>query len=96
MECWFSCTFDKTKKSLDTPRKRGCKITERQLETHIDICNDKVSAFVNKIMKDETHPLHPAYQLLPSGRRLRVCHTRTSRFRKSFVPYSVRLYNSER
>ena len=46
-----------------------------------------------KIVKDICHPLHHEYQFLRSGRRLRAPVQRTSRFKNSFVPSSVRIWN---
>lgn len=48
---------------------------------------------VEKIMKDETHPLHNCYTYLRSGTRLALPIQRTERYRKSFVPKSILLFN---
>ena len=48
---------------------------------------------VNRIMKDATHPLHNCYRYLKSGRRLALPMQRTDRYRKSFVPRSILLFN---
>ena len=48
---------------------------------------------IEKIMKDETHPLYNCYVFLRSGRRLALPMQRTDRYRKSFVPKSILLYN---
>ena len=38
------------------------------------------------IVEDAKHPLHPNYEILPSGLRLRSIRCRTARYSKSFVP----------
>ena len=48
---------------------------------------------VDKNRKDPGHPLHNHYILLRSGRRLNVRPQRTNRYKMSFVPKSISLYN---
>ena len=48
---------------------------------------------VSRIMKDVTHPLHNFYTYLRSGRRLALPMQCTDRYRKSFVPKSISLFN---
>jgi hypothetical protein len=61
----------------------------------LDVLFDKkVCKKVKAIRLDELHPLCNNYQLLPSGRRLRSEGARTSRYTRSFVPYSIRLVNT--
>ena len=95
IECWFPSITDKSRKLLDKPRKRGNKVTGDQLPSHLDICNKKAVSLIEKSMSDDQHPLHSEFKLLPSGKRLNVNFNRTTRFKKSFVPYSIRLYNAQ-
>ena len=46
-----------------------------------------------KILRSKSHPLNRAYQFLRSGKRLRAPAQRTSRFKNSFVPSSIRIWN---
>ncbi len=39
-----------------------------------------------RIIKESSHPSHSLLSLLPSGRRLRIIRSRTSRLRDSFFP----------
>ena len=48
---------------------------------------------VVKIMQDQTHPLYKCYMFLRSGRRLSLPIIRTDRYKKSFVPSSIRIFN---
>ena len=49
---------------------------------------------VNNIIKNEDHLLHHYHNFMRSGKRLRCISSRTQRFRKSFVPNSVVIFNS--
>ena len=51
---------------------------------------------VKKIMQDDGHPLNRYYVFLPSGRRLDQGYLHTDRFKHSFVPKSIALYNRSR
>lgn len=48
---------------------------------------------VGKIMQDQTHPLNNCFNFLRSGRRLALPLIKTDRYRKSFVPSSIVLFN---
>lgn len=48
---------------------------------------------VKKIMKDDSHPLHQQYKFLPSGRRLCTPLQKTTRYKNSFIPKSVKIFN---
>ena len=52
--------------------------------------------FTQKCMNDFKHPLHNYYVWLPSGKRLNVPCQRTTRYKKSFVPSSIVLFNQIR
>ena len=54
----------------------------------------KVIYKANEILGNENHVLNPFYQYLRSGRRLEAIKCRTERYRKSFVPLSVRMFNN--
>ena len=46
------------------------------------------------ITRDPSHPLHPAFELLPSGRRSRAPRVSRSVFRKSFLPSAIQALNT--
>jgi hypothetical protein len=48
---------------------------------------------VQKIINDPSHPLCNCFVFLRSGRRLALPNIRTSRFKNSFVPHCIKLYN---
>ena len=49
---------------------------------------------LNHIIEDETHPLHEQLVFNRSG-RFRLPKMRTNRFRRSFLPHAMTLYNQE-
>ena len=65
-----------------------------QVENPRMISTKKCKSLISKMVKDETHPLHSYITTLPHG-HLRVPWSRTERFRKSFLPYAIKLFNSD-
>ena len=72
--------------------------TARKLKAKVDsldgLYNKNVIQMVKKIMADEQHPLYSNYVFLRSGKRLAVPKQHTDRFKKSFVPTSVKIFNN--
>ncbi len=48
-----------------------------------------------KIVADDTHILHVNFNMLPSGRRLRILMCKSNRNKNYFVPSAVKLFNRE-
>jgi hypothetical protein len=46
-----------------------------------------------KIVHDPTHPLHDAFQMLPSGRRFRVPLAKRNLYKRSFLPTAITVLN---
>ena len=51
-------------------------------------------SLAKKIVRDEKHPLHKYFKLLPHGVRYQTPKCRTTRFQNTFLPTSVGLLNS--
>ena len=49
----------------------------------------------HQVYLDPTHPLHGAFQMLPSGRRLKIPMARKNGYKRSFVPSAVAILNKE-
>ena len=94
--CWFNLCDEKQKKDVCKFAKRMKKMTGdcNQVENPRMISTKKCKCLISKMVKDETHPLHPYITTLPHG-HLRVPWSRTERFRKSFLPYAIKLFNSD-
>ncbi len=54
----------------------------------------RVRKRAQKITLDPSHPSHPLFELLPSGRRFKAANTRTARHKNSFFPQAIYLMNS--
>ena len=82
------------KYELDKPR-RTCErlLGQCQLTTNDALYKTGTLRLAKAIVKDELHPLHQEYRMMPSGRRYQVCRVRTNRFRDTFIPNSIRLLN---
>ena len=93
---FFGLLSKQLKYEFNRPCRVCIKLIKRQEvvnenETHYKSC---VINLANKIRRDNTHPLHDFYELLPSGRRYRVPFTRTQRFKNTFLPISVNILNN--
>ena len=69
--------------------KLGCTVNSVQ-----DIYEAAAQKKCKCIMEDTSHPLHKCFTFLPSGVRLNSLCARTSRYKNSFVPSTIRLFNN--
>ena len=92
----FNLCDKKQKKEVCKFAKRMKKLTCdcNQVENPRTISTKKCKSLISEMVKDETHPLYPYITTLPRG-HLRVPWSRTERFRKSFPPYAIKLFNSD-
>ena len=95
--CWFSSSTERCRQDLVKLRKRLCRMVGPQFCNLLDdpssVFNSRCINAVRRICNDDRHPLHACYNLLPSGRRYAQISCRTSRFKNSFIPSSIRLVN---
>ena len=95
---FFNSCNDKQVKDFDKFRKRVCKMIGSDYHDIIDECtsvhNKKCIALQKKIMKDIAHPLHYYFTMLPHNNILNMIYCRTDRFKNTFVPTSIKLYNA--
>ncbi|XP_072094357.1 uncharacterized protein [Mobula birostris] len=87
-----SCTVS-DRKALQRVVKTAQRIIGTQLLTVENIYHKRCLGRVKSIIKDASHPNYGLFTLLPSGRRSRSLHSRTSRHRKTFFPEAVTLLN---
>ena len=90
---WGGNSYEKDNVKIEKTIKRAKRFTNPLCSFSVlfqDSCKRKVTT----ILKDNTHPLY--HKINPSNRsnRLRSILTKTERHKSSFLPYSVRLYNS--
>ena len=89
---WYGRLSCKCKNRLGRIVKKAKKL---RAETKVidELYQEGVIKQVDKIMNDASHPLHSQYVFLRSGRRLALPTQRTDRYRKSFIPKSILLFN---
>ena len=76
------------KKILKYANKSGATTTSIE-----DIYEKEMIRTTSKIVKAKRHPLNSKFSFLKSGNRLRCPKITTTRFKNSFVPSAIRLYN---
>ncbi len=70
------------------------RIIGAPLPTLQELYTSRVRKSAHKITLDPSHPSHPFFELLPSGRHYRAPITRTARHKNSFFPQAIQLMNS--
>ncbi len=91
---WFGNITVQSKAKLARLVKTAMGIIgKREYQTLESSYEHSVLKEVTKILSDPSHSLYSEYELLPSGRRYRLPMCRYIRFKKSFVPTSIRLLN---
>ena len=70
----------------------ACKLRVKVISLD-DLYIKDVMQMVMEIMTDEHHPLHDNYVFMRSGKILTLPKQHMDRFRKSFVPKSMKLFN---
>ena len=90
---WFGNSTVQDRKRIDSIVKCACKLGCIDIKDTKLLYNNAVSAKMTKIIKNDTHPLHMYFELLPSQRRMSSIYSRTDRYNKSFVLSAIRLYN---
>ena len=87
-----SCSNEDRRKLLRVTR--NCeKVISATLDPWSQPWEKRTVKKAREIFNELSHPLNSQYQLLPSQRRLRLPASRTSRFKKSFIPNSISFLN---
>lgn len=86
---WFAACSAADKKALQRIIKIAENIIGCPLPSLSDIALSRTLSRAKNITKDNTHPGHYLFQLLPSGRRYRSIQTSTTRFKNSFFPNAI-------
>ena len=92
---WWSVASSGDKISINRIRRQASKITRTNLPLVDVLYTNQVVNKVKWIKDQDLHPLESYYQTMRSGTRLRAIPCRTQRYRKSFVPNSIHLFNSD-
>ena len=89
---WYANAGKGQHKSLNRIRKRATKLFNCDVAELDNIFNNTVFKKVNSIMSDSSHPFFTKYNSMRSN-RLRALPARTVRYRLSFVPNSIHIFN---
>uniref|UniRef100_A0A3Q1K6E6 Reverse transcriptase domain-containing protein n=1 Tax=Anabas testudineus TaxID=64144 RepID=A0A3Q1K6E6_ANATE len=91
---WFgNCTIS-DRKALQRIVRTAEKIIGVSLPSITDIYTTRCIRKATCIVDDPTHPSHPIFTLLPSGKRFRSIWALTTRLLNSFFPQAIRLLNT--
>ncbi|XP_058031699.1 protein ripply2 isoform X1 [Ahaetulla prasina] len=90
---WFSSATQQEKHRLQRIIRTAEKIIATNLPSIEDLYTARIKKRAVKIFTDPAHPGHKLFQLLPSKRRYRALHTRTTRHKNSFFPKAITLLN---
>ncbi|KAJ8029903.1 hypothetical protein HOLleu_29429 [Holothuria leucospilota] len=93
--CYYGNHTKASKCKIDRPLKTAQKIIGLELPTIESLYNERICSKFKNIVKDTTHPLNSHYNFNRSGLRLCVPRSNRARYRESFVPDSIYLFNSE-
>ncbi len=90
---WYGNLSVRYRNKLTRVVNQASKITaDKQMQLQ-EIYNRSITKKAIQIYSDTTHPLKPAFVLMPSGRRLRVPLAKKAGYKKSFVPSAVNILN---
>jgi hypothetical protein len=93
--CWSSSITERDIKKLDKVIKKSSSVLGCPLDSVREVGDRRVLAKLTAMLTHESHPLHYTLSALESSFSDRLRHPRcvTERYRRSFLPAAVRLYN---
>ena len=92
---WFHSISLQDRTRLLSITKVCSKIIGHPVRALSAFCDQQTLRTAHRILHDSSHTLHPVFEWLPSGRRLRCPRCRTQRRRATFVPTAVQLMNND-
>lgn len=90
---WFSSCTKAEKQAIQRVVWTAGKIIGSPLPEISTVFTSRCLRRSRNIIRDQFHPAHRLFQLLPSGRRYRSLPARTSRMANSLYPQAIRLLN---
>ena len=88
-----SCT-EYSRKALQRVVNTAAKIIGAPLPSMQHTYSTCLTRKATRIVSEASHPAHSLFTLLPSGRRYRSLHARTTRLKNSFIHQAVKKLNS--
>ena len=94
--CWGAGSTDRDRKRLNKLVRRASSVLGCPLASVEEVGERRMLVKLSTIMDNTSHPLHPTVEALWSTFSGRLIHPqcRKERYRRSFIPTAVRLYNS--
>lgn len=97
---WFKGCTDKQIKDVNKFKKRVVKMTSPESHHLIEDIHTRFEnqclSLLEKILSNTSHPLNMYYRSLPRCNKLSMVYCRTNRSQDTFVPSSIKLYNSSK
>ena len=93
LACFCGNLSKENMKKLERVRKVAQRIIRTDLPTFTELYEKQVLSKLQRIMHDSSHPLNHLFKYNRSGFRLTVPKTVRSRFRQSFVPNAIHIFN---
>ncbi|XP_077578764.1 uncharacterized protein LOC144200462 [Stigmatopora nigra] len=93
--CWGSGSTERDRNRLNKLIRRASSVLGCPLDSVEEVGERRMLTRMRSIMDSTSHPLHESVESLRSSfsSRLRYPHCRKERFRRSFLPSAVRLFN---
>ena len=94
--CWGAGSTDRDRKRLNKLVRKASSVLGCPLDSVEEVGGRRMLAKLTSIRDNTSHPLHQTVEALSSSfsGRLRHPQCRTERYRRSFIPTAVRLFNS--
>ena len=96
---WFNACGVTLSRALEKVEKRAKRVIKQhfhyKLITPVNVYNRTSINSAEKIIEDETHPLHFLFKFLPHGIRLLSPLCRTNRYQTSPVPSFIHVFNNQ-
>lgn len=93
--CWGGGSTDRDRKRLNRLVRRAGSVLDCSLDSIEEVGERRVLAKLASIMDNPSHPLHQTVGALSSSFSSRLRHPpcKKERYRRSFIPTAIRLYN---
>ncbi|XP_051808801.1 HIG1 domain family member 1A, mitochondrial isoform X1 [Acanthochromis polyacanthus] len=94
--CWAPGSTERDMKRLNKLTKRASSVLGCPLDSVMDVGERRMLTKLSSIMDNSSHPLHRTVVELSSSFSMRLRHPqcKKERYRRSFIPTAIRLYNT--
>ena len=95
---WFEACDKKLRKLVTKFHDKMCKITDKSVYESIEhprnVYRKKCINLITKMLQDQDHVMHQFIHVLPHG-NLQTVKCNKERFRSTFLPVAIKLYNAK-